>query len=191
MGEYLITTAKGPSEGLVSTIIDQLQHGLGYSAYQRRDQLRKDDQLLRNRACELLIEAKKTLQNKASSWRKVHLVCTREQPVPSPENLAIAKQMDDLIKSVSALETQIRNAAMPENSSDWQKHRQESTYLPQLQLCDTELLQVTLQIRDLAEVSNPDSGTEVSFREALDAVSSSIRKRQGVFSGFLQLNVKE
>lgn len=187
MGEYLVTQAKEPGPGLVSGILDQLQHGLGYTAYRKREQARKDDQLLRNRTCELVLEAKRFLQAKATAWRKVNLVCTREHPVPTAENLAVAQAMDALIQEVSSLETQIRNAALPEDGIDEGRHRQASAYLPQLQLCDTQLLQVALRVRDLAETESPDSGHEALFREALEDVKSSLRKRQGVFSGFLSI----
>lgn len=187
MGEYLVTTGKAPSPGIISGILDQLQHGLGYSAYRRLDQMRKDDQLLRNRACELLSEAKQTLQGRATAWRKQHLVCTRECPVPKPEAIAASREMDEIIQSISSLETQVRNAALPESSADEQKHRQESTYLPLLQLCDTELLQVALQVRDLAETQPIKPDQEIRFRESLQAVQSSLRKRQQAFSGFLSI----
>lgn len=187
MGEYLVTTGKASSPGVISGMLDQLQYGLGYAAYRRLNQMRKDDQLLRNRACELLLEAHKTLQERAATWKARHLVCTRECPVPKPEDLATSREMDKVIQSISSLETQVRNAAIPENSIDQLKHRQENTYLPLLQLCDTELLQAALQIRDLVEASPTGPESEAQFQDGFQAVQSSLRKRQQAFSGFLSI----
>lgn len=191
MGEYLSPVDESLNKGLVSGLIDQLQYGLGYSSYRKKEQMRNDDQLVRNRACELIIESKNALRARATAWRQVNLACTRENPFPSPDKLVIARAMDDVIQQVSALETSVRNAALPAIANKGRSMLSEENCLPQLQMLDTELLHRVIALLELAKGAGEALAQESQFQTALEAVRSSILKRREVFSGFFQLNVKE
>lgn len=187
MGDHLMGSSTDAKRGVVSTILNQLQYGLGYSAYQKRDQMRKDDQLIRNRACSIIMDAKSILQDKASAWRRVNIVCTPEQPVPSAESLAIAKSMDSVIQSLADMEVRIRNAAMPADSEEKLSHCRESSYLPLMQMHDSELLQSVTAIQSLVESDDCDPSKQEDFNRLLNAVNKSLRTRQETFSGFIHV----
>lgn len=187
MADHLIQSNRDTSHGLVSTVLDQLQYGLGYRAYRSKEHMRQDDQLIRDRACSILLNVKASMQDRASEWRRKNIVCTAENPVPSQEKLDIAREMTDTINQLAALESQVRNAAMPVDSSDRLRHCQSSVYLPQFQMLDSDLLQSVLAVEDLVESSEYDPLKKEKFNQLLKDVKDSLSKRQETFSGFLSI----
>lgn len=183
MSEYLQNT--GTQVGAVRAFLEHLSMGFGYNAYSTDASIRADDQILRNRACQLLNEGKQALQMRAQDWKRLHLTCTREHPVPSPQDIARGKEMDATIQSLSVLETQIHNAAIPQDSPTWNRHRDSRLFLPQLLDADGALLQTVANLRDLCTATDTTIST---FADAIREVESAWKARQSVFSGFFSTN---
>ncbi len=183
MSEYLLQTGK--QVGGFRTFLEQLSMGFGYNAYGKEASIRSDDQILRNRACQLLNEGKQALQQRAQEWKRQHLTCTREHPVPSPTDIAAGKEMDATIQKLAALETQIHNAGVPQDNPTWDRHRDSQLFLPQLLEADGELLQSVSRLRDLSSLS---STTVSAFVDSIHEVESAWKHRQSVFSGFFSIS---
>lgn len=164
--------------------LSSLSMGFGYDAYSTSSRFRNDDQILRNRASELLAHARGQLRERALQWKSLYLSCTPEHPVPSPERITQVKAMDQSIAQLEALDTKIRSAALPQDSAAWKMHRDSRAFLPQLLEADGLLLQSVSKLQSACS----DPATPVSdFSAAVQEVESSWKHRQSVISGFFTI----
>jgi hypothetical protein len=165
----------------IEEIAVNLFHGWGYNFYRLENQLRADDLMVRNQVCALLGQARGRVEAAESAYRRAFLPPpSREKPRPDPGAMANAQTMEQLSRSVGALEGQIRAQPVPENDRMTQRYRQEAATLQKLLECDmrltgqAELLRTMLDGKDGAWMI--EKAAEI--QEGLKAIEASLRNRQ-------------
>ena len=146
-----LKTAPNPidSAGPVKQVLSNLFYGWGYNFYRRENQLRADDLLIRAKVSELLGESRAHAGQLEAAFRREHLPPpTRERPFPDAAAVSAAQTLQRCAQQIEALETTIRNAAVPEMDRIHQRHRNERTTLEQLVAADSELVLAVVGLRD-------------------------------------------
>lgn len=149
------------SAGPVKQVLSNLFYGWGYNFYRTENQLRADDLLIRSKMSEILSKIRSHFNSVESDYRQVALPPpTRENPFPSPDALAVVRGIQAGVKAIEALETQIRNASVPEMDRIHQRYRNEKHTLEKLSELDQELVghvlafeEKMLAIHDAPELS--------------------------------------
>jgi hypothetical protein len=169
--------------GALRQIATNLFYGWGYNFYKRENQLRADDQLVREKAGWLLGNAAISVETAESSYRREFLPPpTREKPFPDAVAVAAAQQMERLAKAIRALANRMTELPTPENDHMTQRFRAEAPTLEGLIALDEqlvgqcELLRSTVEKRDGAWIV--ERMKEVSA--GLDAIDVTLMKRQGL-----------
>lgn len=139
------------SAGTLKQVASNLFYGWGYNFYRDENKLRADDLLVRAKVSELIGEARAHVATLEAAYRREHLPPpTREHPFPDAAALATVRQAGEVVHALEALETRIRNAAVPEMDRINQRHRIERDTLQQLVAADGELVEAVAGLRDAA-----------------------------------------
>ena len=137
------------SAGPVKATLSNLFYGWGYNFYRRENQLRADDLLIRAKVSELIGQCRGHLNRLEADFRRTHLPPpTREHPLPDAAAVSTARAAERAQRDLEALETRIRNAAVPEMDRVFQRHRNERATLEQLAALDGELVGTVVALRD-------------------------------------------
>lgn len=136
--------------GNIKRLIINLYTGWGYNAYRKENQDRADDILVRNGICELLGEARAELKNQAEDIRRSIPTPSREAPFPGDVERQRIRAIERADLTIEAVEAIVRSLPVPENDSTWQRHRQETTFLPQLLAHDETMVECALMVRESA-----------------------------------------
>ena len=135
--------------GPLKQVLSNLFYGWGYNFYRRENQLRDDDLLIRAKLSELLGECRAHAARLDAAFRREHLPApTREHPYPDAAAVGAAQALQRATQQIEALETAIRNAAVPEMDRIHQRHRNERATLEQLVALDSELVLAVVSLRD-------------------------------------------
>jgi hypothetical protein len=119
-----------------------LFHGYGYTFYKLENELRQDDQRVRQLACSLLQRARGALGEAENAYRREMIPPpSRAQPFPDPALVAGAKRLEALALAVSALEAQVRAQPVPGNDLMTRRYHNEAARLAELSERDLLLVE--------------------------------------------------
>jgi hypothetical protein len=167
--------------GLIGELAVNLFNGFGYNFYRVENQLRADDQRVRALACDLLTQAKGSLDKAESDYRRVHIQPpTRANPFPDPAAVAGAQTIERLARAIGALEGQIRNQPVPENDRMTQRYRQEAATLEALADKDKALIGQSELMRQTLTGLSGDAVLEQigAIEQGLAAIETTLRERR-------------
>lgn len=169
--------------GALRQLATNLFYGWGYNFYKRENQLRADDQLIREKAGWLLGNAAASVESAESNYRREFLPPpSRQKPFPDAVAVAEAQQLERLSKSIRGLACRMTELPVPENDRMTQRFREEAPTLQALIALDEqlvgqcELLRSTVEKREGAWIA--ERIKEIST--GLDAIDSTLLKRQAV-----------
>ncbi len=167
----------------ISELAINLFYGWGYNFYRLENQLRADDQLVREKACWLLGRARAVLEATESAYRREHLPPpSRANPFPDPMAVAGAQALERLSRAIGALEGQVRSQPVPENDRMTQRYRQEAATLKQLGLIDQTLIGQAELLRAMIDGTKGELVVERmgEFDQGVTAISATLMNRQAV-----------
>lgn len=160
-----------------------LLNGWGYNWYRAENRLRADDLLIRAKLSELLGLARGHLSALEAGYRRVHLPApTREAPFPDRAAVAHVQALTRAGEAIGAVETGIRNAAVPERDRVWQAHRDEGRLLQELVARDAALVETVAQFHDWLVAAGEADAEDPQFpervRAGLPVISAALAARR-------------
>jgi hypothetical protein len=167
--------------GPIGQIAVNLFHGYGYNFYRVENQLRADDQRVREMACALLLRARAAIGAAESAYRRERIPPpTRANPFPEPAVLAGAQTLERLAREVGALEGQVRHQPVPENDRMTQRYRLEAETLQRLTDKDSLLIGRAELLRALVEEADYDSilAQSSEIEAGIGAIGMTLKERQ-------------
>jgi len=160
-----------------------LFNGWGYNFYRLENQLRADDQLVRNKAGWMLGLARSSVENAESGYRREFFgTPTRAKPFPDPPIVAAAQALERLAGGIGRVGGRLQAQPVPENDRMTQRYRQEAGTLKALISCDERLvgqcslLHAKLDTRGGVWIIEHLS----EFEEVLSAIEQTLRRREAV-----------
>lgn len=169
--------------GLLRQLATNLFYGCGYNFYRAENQLRADDQFVRAKAASLLGEAVASVSAAESAYRREFLPPpSRSKPFPDASAVADAQRLEELCRSLSAVEAALHHQPVPATDRMTQRYRDEAPTLQKLLDQDErlvgqcELLRSTVESRDPAVILRklPD------LTAGLDAIHTTLRNRETI-----------
>jgi len=169
--------------GALRQIATNLFYGWGYNFYRLENQLRADDQMVREKAASLLGGAMAGVCSAESAYRTEFLPApTRAKPFPDAEAVAAAQRLERLAKAIGALEATIHQQPVPENDRMTQRYRQEAPTLQKLIDFDERLVGQCELLRSM--VSSHDGLAILKslphLEAGLEAIRETLRNRAAV-----------
>ncbi|BCG71822.1 hypothetical protein MesoLj113a_29800 [Mesorhizobium sp. 113-1-2] len=158
-----------------------LFYGYGYNFYRQENQLRADDQRVRQMACSLLNRARAGLDEAEARYRRDNIPPpTRANPFPDATIVANAQALERLGREVGALEGLIRHQPVPENDRMTQRYRQEAATLAALAEKDAVLVGQAELLRSMLEGAAGDAilAGKREIEEGIAAITATLRERQ-------------
>jgi len=160
-----------------------LFHGWGYNFYRVENQLRADNQLVRNKASWLLGVAMASVRDAESDYRREHLPPpTRAKPYPDAEAVAGAQRLERVGRDIGALEALIQQQPVPENDRMTQRYRLEAPTLQALTNSDQQLVGQCELLRSM--VNGKDGASLLSavaeLEGGLEAIRTTLRSRAAI-----------
>lgn len=139
-----------PSRNPVMQRLQVLLSGGGYNFYDKANQARADDLMVRQHASQGLTQAAQSLRALEAEYRRRFLPpSTREQPYPPPEVIGKLRRLGQIREQIGGLEGDIRGMAAPAQDKFWWRLRQEVSLLNALIAFDDALVQQTAEIEQL------------------------------------------
>jgi hypothetical protein len=153
------------SEPSNTALVQQLQlllTGYGYNFYNKANQARTDDMLVRERASYYLAQAVSLLAQLRSDY-SVRFVppLTRANPDPPAEAMAQIREIEAVQQAISQVESHIRGMSVPTQDKVWWRFRQEQTLLNQLFNFDLMLVRSGEQIYQYVSQLTPENWNAV------------------------------
>lgn len=171
-----------PSE---DPIIQQLQlmlTGYGYNFYNKANQARADDLLVRERASYHLGQAINLMERLRSDYQRRFIPpLTRANPDPPQEAMAQVREIELLRQELSDCETHIRGMSVPTQDKIWWRFREERTLLGQLLNFDLSLVRNCEQVYNYVMQLTPESWNaqgSATLRQLLQQVTQVARERE-------------
>jgi len=158
-----------------------LFYGYGYNFYRQENQLRVDDQRVRQMACSLLGRARAGVDEAETRYRRENIQPpTRANPFPDATVVANAQALERLGREVGALEGQIRHQPVPENDRMTQRYRQEAATLAALAEKDAVLVGQADLLRSMLEGAAADAilAGRREIEVGIAAITATLRERQ-------------
>ena len=158
-----------------------LFYGYGYNFYRQENQLRADDQRVRQMACSLLARARAALDEAEGRYRRENIQPpSRANPFPDAAIVANAQALERLGREVGALEGQIRHQPVPENDRMTQRYRLEAATLAALADKDAVLVGQADLLRSMVEGVAPDAilANRREIEDGIAAITATLRDRQ-------------
>jgi hypothetical protein len=147
-------------------LVQQLQlllTGYGYNFYNKVNQARTDDLLVRERASYYLSQAIATLaQLRSDYYTRFIPPLTRANPDPPQEALAHIREIEAAQQALSQVESHIRGMSVPTQDRIWWRFRQEEALLTQLLNFDLTLVRSSEQIYQYASQLTPEQWSSES-----------------------------
>ncbi|MGX8008368.1 hypothetical protein ACVDG8_004790 [Mesorhizobium sp. ORM8.1] len=162
-----------------------LFYGYGYNFYRQENQLRSDDQRVRQMACTLLGRARAAIDDAESRYRRENIAPpTRANPFPDGTIVANAQALERLGREVGALEGLIRHQPVPENDRMMQRYRQEAATLAALADKDAVLVGQADLLRSIVEGAAGDKilAGKREIEEGIAAITATLHDRQTFLS---------
>ena len=149
------------SEPSNNPLVQQLQlllTGYGYNFYNKANQARADDMLVRERASYNLSQAVSSLAQLLSDYSMRFIPpLTRANPDPPAEAMAQVREIEAVQQAVSRVESHIRGMSVPTQDKIWQRFRQEQALLEKLLEFDLRLVRDSEQVYQYVAQLTPDS----------------------------------
>ena len=158
-----------------------LFYGYGYNFYRLENQLRADDQRVRQMACSLLNRARAGIDEAESRYRRENIAPpTRANPFPDPAVGANAQALERLGREVGGLEGLIRHQPVPENDRMAQRYRLEAATLATLAEKDAVLVGQAELLRSLVEGAAGEAilANKGEIETGIAAIATTLRDRQ-------------
>jgi len=169
--------------GPIGEIGINLFHGYGYNFYRAENQLRADDQRVRELACSLLGQARAAIARAESDYRREAIPPpTRTNPFPDPKAVSDAQALERLAHEVGALEGLVRHQPVPENDRMTQRYREELATLERLSEKDAVLVGQAETLRAMLQGvrANDMLTMREEIEEGLAAIAQTLRERQSI-----------
>jgi len=158
-----------------------LFYGYGYNFYRQENQLRADDQRVRQMACSLLGRARAGLDQAESRYRRENIAPpSRANPFPDPAVVANAQALERLGREVGGLEGLIRHQPVPENDRMTQRYRLEAATLAALAEKDAVLVGQAELLRSMVEGAAADAilASKGEIETGIAAIKATLHDRQ-------------
>jgi hypothetical protein len=162
-----------------------LFYGYGYNFYRQENQLRADDQRVRQMACTLLGRARGAIDEAESRYRRENIAPpSRANPFPDGTIVANAQALERLGREVGALEGQIRHQPVPENDRMMQRYRLEAGTLAALADKDAVLVGQADLLRSIVEGAAGDKilASKAEVEDGIAAITATLRDRETFLS---------
>ena len=169
--------------GALRQVATNLFYGWGYNFYRVENQLRADDQLVRNKAAWLLGIAMAGVDAAESEYRREFLPApSRAKPFPDAAAVAAVQSLERLARKIGALEASIQQQPVPENDRMTQRYRQEAATLQAL-IHNDELLVGQCDL--LRSMVNGKDGASIlenlpHLESGLEAIRATLQNREAV-----------
>lgn len=144
--------------------------------------------MIRARICELLGEARRSVDAAESDYRGKHLpVPSRDRPRADPEALAGAQAFENLSREIGQIEGLVRAPPVPENDRMTQRYRREKETLARLSEIDTRLAGHAEFLRETVAGQTAEWLRENAelVRAGLGAIREVVRERREVLAGLV------
>jgi hypothetical protein len=165
-----------PATDPVIQTIQVAMSGFGYNFHDARNVARSNDQIVRERASDVLGELSIALGKLERSYRDLRFPgATREVPMPPPDVLHRIREIDSARKRAEALATALHTAETPATDMIWIRFRNEMTTLQRLVALDVGLALGTVRARDTV-LSLVASALDDSSLSALDGEFAALEK---------------
>ena len=151
-----------------NSLVQQLQlllTGYGYNFYNKTNQARSDDQLVRERASYNLAQAVSLLAQLRNDY-SIRFVppLTRANPDPPAEAMAQLRAIETAQQALSSVESHIRAMPVPTQDRTWWRIRQEQNLLEQLLNFDLSLVRNSEQLYQYVAQLTPEQWNSESDR---------------------------
>ncbi|MBA2392094.1 MAG: hypothetical protein H0V70_05040 [Ktedonobacteraceae bacterium] len=152
----------GPSNNPLVQQLQLLLAGYGYNFYNRANQARSDDMLVRERASYNLAQAVSSLAQLRSDY-SIRFIppLTRANPDPPAEAIAQVREIEAVQQAVSQVESYIRGMSVPTQDKVWWRFRQEQPLLDQLLDFDLRLVRSSEQVYQYVTRLTPENWNAV------------------------------
>ena len=167
--------------GLIGQIATNLFNGYGYNFYRAANQVRADDQRVRELAGALLARARAAISKAESDYRREKIPPpTRANPFPDPAIVAEAQQLERIAQAIGALGGQVRHQPVPENDRMTQRYREELPTLERLAQKDAALVGQADMLRALVEGKSAADilAQRGTIEEGLAAIAATLQERR-------------
>jgi hypothetical protein len=139
--------SSGPSNNALVQQLQLLLTGYGYNFYNRANQARADDMLVRERASYYLSNAISVLAQLRNDYSTRFIPpLTRANPDPPAEAMAQIREIEARQQALSQVEAHIRGMSVPTQDKIWWRFRQEQALLMQLLEFDVRLVRSSEQL---------------------------------------------
>ena len=158
-----------------------LFHGWGYDFYRRENQLRADDLTVRSQVCAMLAATRASVAAAEQAYRRERLPPpSRAKPLPDPEAIRCAQQLEGIGHAIGALEGQIRALPAPENDRMSQRFRREAATLSRLLEADQALVGHAEYLRSVLASASASWILEnaPALREQVGAIEAALQSRR-------------
>ncbi|MBV9616634.1 MAG: hypothetical protein JO011_17340 [Ktedonobacteraceae bacterium] len=149
------------SEPSNNPLVQQLQlllTGYSYNFYNKANQARTDDMLVRERASYYLSQAMSLLAQLRSDYSTRFIPpLTRANPDPPAEAMAQVREIEAVQQAISRVEAHIRGMSVPTQDKIWWRFRQEQALLERLLSFDLSLVRDSEQIYQYVSQLTPES----------------------------------
>jgi hypothetical protein len=147
-----------PSHNVLVQQLQLLLAGYGYNFYNKANQARTDDMLVRERASYYLAQAVSLLAQLRSDYSTRFVPpLTRANPDPPTEAMAQIREIEAVRQAVSQVESHIRGMSVPTQDKIWWRFRQEQTLLSQLLNFDLMLVRSGEQVYQYVSQLTPEN----------------------------------
>jgi hypothetical protein len=171
-----------PSDDPLMQQLQLLLSGYGYNFYNKENNARADDLLVRERASYFLTRSLDALSTLRSEYQTRFIPpLTRENPFPPQEPMAQIREMEALSQELGNIDAFVRGMSVPSQDRIWWRIRNEMALLQQLLQFDLSLSQACEQLFQHVEPLTPDRwNSEFSSRlcQALRQISQIAHERE-------------
>jgi hypothetical protein len=170
-------------EGVLRQTAINLFYGWGYNFYRTENQLRADDQLVRNKAAWLIGLARSSVERAEADYRREFIPApSREKPFPDASVTAAAQNLERLAGRIGMVGGRLQSQPVPENDRMTQRYRQEAETLKALIRCDERLVGQCSLLHAMADTRGGAWMLEhmSELDEGLAAIQETLRKREAV-----------
>src|SRR5579872_3208771 len=149
--------SSAPSNNPIVQQLQLLLTGYGYNFYNKTNQARADDMLVRERASYNLSQAVALLaQLRNDYYTRFIPPLTRANPDPPQEAMVQIREIEAVQQMLSNVETHIRSMSVPTQDRIWWRFRQEQSLLMQLLQFDLNLVRGSEQIYSYVSQLTPE-----------------------------------
>jgi hypothetical protein len=174
--------SSGPSNNALVQQLQLLLSGYGYNFYNKANQARADDMLVRERASYYLANAVSVLAQLRSDYSTRFIPpLTRANPDPPAEAMAQIHEIEARQQAISQIEAHIRGMAVPTQDKIWWRFRQEQALLMQLLEFDVRLVSSSEQLYQyVAQLTSESWNSQASglLRQLTQQLGSLAQERE-------------